>query len=177
MGSDLDADDWRQHPRRRDGPVPDASRALSDLDPAHAESRAHRSGGTLAGRIPQIDVGGRRQRISGEFRSHPQSRLRFKRKMAPTPRNGQVPASSIPRSVVMSQPMYRSQRLALRYFTAVIVLFGVMTAVGLLSAIYYIQPSLLYNVFDFQMAKILHINTLIIWLLMGFIGAVYWFLP
>jgi len=27
------------------------------------------------------------------------------------------------------------------------------------------------------MAKILHINTLVIWLLMGFIGAVYWFLP
>jgi nitric oxide reductase subunit B len=73
--------------------------------------------------------------------------------------------------------MYRSQRLALRYFTAAIVLFGLMTASGLLAATYYIQPSLLYNVFDFQMAKILHINTLIIWLLMGFIGAVYWFLP
>jgi nitric oxide reductase subunit B len=77
----------------------------------------------------------------------------------------------------MSQPMYRSQRLALHYFTAAIVLFGVMTAGGLLAATYYIQPSLLYNVFDFQMAKILHINTLVIWLLMGFIAAVYWFLP
>ncbi len=73
--------------------------------------------------------------------------------------------------------MYRSQGLALRYFTAAIVVFGLMTAAGLLSAAYYIQPSLLYNVFDFQMAKILHINTLVIWLLMGFIGAVYWFLP
>lgn len=73
--------------------------------------------------------------------------------------------------------MYRSQKLALRYFVAAITLFGVMTAAGLLSALYYIDPSLLYNVFDFQMAKILHIDTLIIWLLMGFIGAVYWFLP
>jgi nitric oxide reductase subunit B len=73
--------------------------------------------------------------------------------------------------------MYRSQRLALRYFVAAIALFGVMTAAGLLSALYYIDPSLLYNVFDFQMAKILHINTLVIWLLMGFLGAVYWFLP
>jgi len=73
--------------------------------------------------------------------------------------------------------MYRSQRLALRYFTAAIALFGVMVVAGLLSAVYYLQPSLLYNVFDFQMAKILHINTLVIWLLMGFIGAVYWFLP
>ena len=73
--------------------------------------------------------------------------------------------------------MYRSQKLALRYFAAAITLFGVMTAAGLLSALYYVDSSLLYNVFDFQMAKILHINTLIIWLLMGFIGAVYWFLP
>jgi len=73
--------------------------------------------------------------------------------------------------------MYRSQKLALRYFTAAIILFGVMTAAGLLSALYYLQPALLYNVFDFHMAKILHINTLVIWLLMGFIGAVYWFLP
>jgi len=73
--------------------------------------------------------------------------------------------------------MYRSQKLALRYFAAAITLFGVMTAAGLLSALYYVDPSLFYNVFDFQMAKILHIDTLIIWLLMGFIGAVYWFLP
>jgi len=73
--------------------------------------------------------------------------------------------------------MYRSQKLALRYFAAAITLFGVMTAAGLLSALYYLEPTLLYNVFDFQMAKILHINTLVIWLLMGFIGAVYWFLP
>jgi len=73
--------------------------------------------------------------------------------------------------------MYRSQKLALRYFAAAITLFGVMTAAGLLSALYYVDSSLLYNVFDFHMAKILHINTLVIWLLMGFIGAVYWFLP
>jgi nitric oxide reductase subunit B len=73
--------------------------------------------------------------------------------------------------------MYRSQKLALRYFIAAITLFGVMTAAGLLSALYYVDSSLLYNVFDFQMAKILHIDTLVIWLLMGFIGAVYWFLP
>jgi nitric oxide reductase subunit B len=73
--------------------------------------------------------------------------------------------------------MYRSQKLALRYLAAAITLFGVMTVAGLLSALYYVEPSLLYNVFDFQMAKILHIDTLVIWLLMGFIGAVYWFLP
>ena len=35
--------------------------------------------------------------------------------------------------------MYRSQKLALRYFAAAITLFGVMTAAGLLSALYYLE--------------------------------------
>jgi len=73
--------------------------------------------------------------------------------------------------------MYESQRLALKYFTAAITLFGVMIVAGLLAAYYYIDPQILYNVFDFSTAKILHIDVLIIWLLMGFFGAVYWFLP
>ncbi|MDE2149906.1 MAG: cbb3-type cytochrome c oxidase subunit I [Gammaproteobacteria bacterium] len=73
--------------------------------------------------------------------------------------------------------MYRSQKLALRYFTAAALLFGVMVIAGLLSAIYYVVPGFLQDVFNFSTAKILHIDTLIIWLLMGFIGAVYWFLP
>ncbi len=73
--------------------------------------------------------------------------------------------------------MYRSQKLALRYLIAALLLFGVMTAAGLLSALYYVEPSTLHNVLDFSVAKTLHIDTLVIWLLMGFLGAVYWFLP
>lgn len=73
--------------------------------------------------------------------------------------------------------MYRSQRLALKYLTAAMVLFGVMVLSGVLSAFYYINPSFLLNTFNFNTAKILHIDTLILWHLMGFFGAVYWFLP
>lgn len=73
--------------------------------------------------------------------------------------------------------MYRSQRLSLRYFTAAIVLFGVMILFGLLSALYYLYPSMLFNTFNFSTSKILHIDTLVIWLLMAFMGAVYWYLP
>ncbi len=76
-----------------------------------------------------------------------------------------------------AQPLYRSQRLALRYFTAAIALFGVMIAFGLLSAAYYLFPSMLFNVFNFNTSKIMHIDILVIWLLMGFLGAVYWYLP
>lgn len=73
--------------------------------------------------------------------------------------------------------MYRSQRLGLRYLAAAMVLFGVMTAAGLLASVYYLSPNFLLNVFNFNTAKILHIDTLIIWILMGFLGAIYWFLP
>ena len=73
--------------------------------------------------------------------------------------------------------MYRSQKLALKYFAAAITLFGIMIVAGLFSSIYYIRPGFLLNTFNFSTAKILHIDTLVIWLLMGFFGAVYWFLP
>jgi len=71
----------------------------------------------------------------------------------------------------------RSKNLAIKYLAAAILFFGVMTLSGLLSAAYYINPQLLFGVLPFNIAKILHIDTMIIWLLMGFMGAVYWFLP
>ena len=66
--------------------------------------------------------------------------------------------------------MYRSQQLALKYLTAAIALFGVMIIAGLLSACYYVHPDLLFGILHFNIAKILHIDTMIIWLLMGFTG-------
>jgi nitric oxide reductase subunit B len=73
--------------------------------------------------------------------------------------------------------MFRSQRLAFKYFAAAVTLFGIMVIAGLLSATYYLQDGFLLNKLDFSVAKMLHIDTMIIWLLMGFIGAVHWFLP
>ncbi|WHZ11362.1 MAG: Nitric-oxide reductase subunit B [Burkholderiaceae bacterium] len=73
--------------------------------------------------------------------------------------------------------MYRSQKLALRYLTAAATLFGVMIVFGLLSSLYYLYPSMLFNVFNFNMSKTMHIDTLVIWLLMGLMGAIYWYLP
>lgn len=73
--------------------------------------------------------------------------------------------------------MSRSQRLALKYFVAAIALFGVMILAGLLAAYDYINPHFLFGHLHFNIAKILHIDTLVIWLLMGFMGAIYWFLP
>lgn len=73
--------------------------------------------------------------------------------------------------------MYRAQQLGLKYLTASTVMFGAMIVFGLLSSIYYVYPTLLLNIFNFSSAKIVHIDGLVIWLLMGFIGSIYWFLP
>src|SRR5215472_12850601 len=73
--------------------------------------------------------------------------------------------------------MSRSKALAVKYLAAAVLFFGVMTVAGLLSATYYINPDFLFGYLHFSTAKMLHIDTMIIWLLMGFMGAVYWFLP
>ena len=73
--------------------------------------------------------------------------------------------------------MYRSQALAIKYFSAAMTLFGVMTVFGLISAYYYLNPDFLFGILPFNIAKIIHINTLVIWLLMGFMGSIYWCLP
>jgi nitric oxide reductase subunit B len=73
--------------------------------------------------------------------------------------------------------MYQSQQLALKYFTAAIVLFGIMIVAGLLAAAQYVHMSFLFQTLDFSVTKVLHIDTMILWLLMGFMGSIYWFLP
>ncbi|MGH8042011.1 MAG: cbb3-type cytochrome c oxidase subunit I [Rudaea sp.] len=73
--------------------------------------------------------------------------------------------------------MYKSQKLALKYFAASLFVFGLLVAAGLLAAIYYVKYGFLLGVLDFNVAKMLHINALVISLLMGFLGAIYWFLP
>src|SRR5262249_47318899 len=46
-----------------------------------------------------------------------------------------------------------------------------------MSSYLYIKPDFLFGLLDFNIAKILHIDGMVIWLLMGCMGAIYWFLP
>ena len=73
--------------------------------------------------------------------------------------------------------LYEGQKLALKYYTVAVVLFGAQLLFGLIAAIQYLYPSFLYNTLDFSIARILHINALVVWLLYAMIGAVYWLLP
>src|SRR5262245_49179576 len=68
------------------------------------------------------------------------------------------------------------QRLALRYFSVAMVLFLAQILFGLLAGLQYLKPDFLYNVLDFNVNRMVHINAMVVWMLYGFIGSVYWLL-
>ncbi|CAF0701726.1 cbb3-type cytochrome c oxidase subunit I [Candidatus Methylacidithermus pantelleriae] len=73
--------------------------------------------------------------------------------------------------------LYESQKLALWYFGVAIALFGVQLLFGLLAAYQQINPRFLFPTLPFMMTRTIHLNTMIVWLLLGMMGGVYWFLP
>jgi nitric oxide reductase subunit B len=66
------------------------------------------------------------------------------------------------------------QRLAVKYFSVAMVLFMAQIAFGLLAGYQYLAPEFGYEVLDFNVNRMVHINAMIIWMLYGFIGSVYW---
>jgi nitric oxide reductase subunit B len=68
------------------------------------------------------------------------------------------------------------QKLAIKYFIVAVVLFAAQILFGLLSGIQYLMPDFLHGILDFNITRMVHINALVIWLLYGFIGSVYWLL-
>lgn len=77
----------------------------------------------------------------------------------------------------MQTKLYESQRLANWYFIVAVILFGAQLLMGLIAAAQYLYPSFLFEIFDFSVARMVHINALIIWMLYAMIGSVYWLLP
>jgi len=66
------------------------------------------------------------------------------------------------------------QRIGLMYFRVAIILFGAQLLMGLIAATQFIYPSFLFEVFDFSVARMVHINALVVWMLFAMIGAVYY---
>ena len=80
----------------------------------------------------------------------------------------------------MTQPnttLYESQKLALWYFWVALALFGAQILFGLIAAWQYINPEFLHGTLSFMTNRTLHVNAMVVWLLMGLMGGVYWFLP
>lgn len=70
-----------------------------------------------------------------------------------------------------------SKELATWYFTFAAIIFGAQLLFGLVAAIQYVMPGFLFEIVDFSIARIIHINALVVWMVFAMIGSVYWLLP
>ena len=72
---------------------------------------------------------------------------------------------------------YQSQAVAKPYFIAAIGLFVGQIIFGVLMGIQYIYGDFLFPAIPFNVARMVHTNLLIVWLLFGFMGAAYYMVP
>ncbi len=72
---------------------------------------------------------------------------------------------------------YQSQAVAKPYFIAAIGLFVAQILFGLVMGLQYVVGDFLFPEIPFNVARMVHTNTLIVWLLFGFMGAAYYLVP
>ena len=75
--------------------------------------------------------------------------------------------------------IYQSQRVAYPYFVVALLLFGLQLVLGLWLAFNYFftVPQAIVDVFPFSTARAMHTNLLVLWLLLGFMGATFYMVP
>jgi len=72
---------------------------------------------------------------------------------------------------------YSSQAVAKPYFVAAIGLFFGQILFGLIMGLQYVIGDFLFPEIPFNVARMVHTNLLIVWLLFGFMGAAYYLIP
>ncbi|MDA5092951.1 cbb3-type cytochrome c oxidase subunit I [Aliiroseovarius sp. KMU-50] len=72
---------------------------------------------------------------------------------------------------------YQTQKIAYWYFLAAMILFAVQVSGGLIAGWIYVQPNFLSELMPFNIIRMLHTNSLVVWLLLGFFGAAYFLIP
>jgi nitric oxide reductase subunit B len=78
----------------------------------------------------------------------------------------------------MAVMKYETQKIAYSYFVAATVLFGLQVIFGLiLGAKYVWDYDPLLHILPFNIARAIHINLLVVWLLFGFMGGTYYLVP
>jgi nitric oxide reductase subunit B len=70
---------------------------------------------------------------------------------------------------------YKSHQIAHNFYKAAVLLFLVQVIVGIVAALQFIWPD--FFILNFNTIRTLHINALIVWLLMGMMGATYYVIP
>jgi len=72
---------------------------------------------------------------------------------------------------------YQSQSVAKLYFIAAIGLFVGQILFGVILGLQYVMGDFLFPYIPFNIARMVHTNLLIVWLLFGFMGAAYYLVP
>lgn len=72
---------------------------------------------------------------------------------------------------------YQSQSVAMLYFIAAIGLFVGQILFGVVLGLQYVMGDFLFPEIPFNVARMVHTNLLIVWLLFGFMGAAYYLVP
>ena len=70
---------------------------------------------------------------------------------------------------------YKSHQIAQNFYIAAVLLFLVQVIVGIVAALQFIWPD--FFILNFNTIRTLHINALVVWLLMGMMGATYYVIP
>lgn len=72
---------------------------------------------------------------------------------------------------------YESQQVAKPYFIFALILFAGQIIFGLIMGMQYIDGDTLFPYIPFNVARMVHTNLLIVWLLFGFMGAAHYLIP
>ncbi|MBO9676784.1 MAG: cbb3-type cytochrome c oxidase subunit I [Acidovorax sp.] len=72
---------------------------------------------------------------------------------------------------------YQSQSVSRLYFIAAMVLFAGQILFGIALGLQYVIGDLFFPYIPFNIARMVHTNLLIVWLLFGFMGAAYYIVP
>ncbi len=75
------------------------------------------------------------------------------------------------------QIQYATQRLSLRFFMLMLVLFLVQVAFGLILAVQHADPTFLAGILNFNVVRAEHLNLGLLWIIAGFMGAIFFVGP
>jgi nitric oxide reductase subunit B len=75
------------------------------------------------------------------------------------------------------QIQYATQRLSLRFFMLMLVLFLVQVAFGLILAVQHADPTFLAGTLNFNVVRAEHLNLGLLWIIAGFMGAIFFVGP
>jgi len=72
---------------------------------------------------------------------------------------------------------YQSQRVAYWFFAVCMLLFSLQLVYGFIMAFAHMGYDVLHSIIPFHVARAVHTNLLVMWLLSGFMGAAYYIIP